>query len=403
MNRLYCCELLKIVQKKSLYVFLLAFLLIWCGYLNMLHSDQVMQEERKALFEEIRRCGQYDSVLEEYEEISARIRLISDPLEQEKPEDPYQIPGKYSSSLAEDEFLLRPAAARIRYMREYPEYIRFLQKQSQEAYNEAIAFQNHYEARRALHILGAYDPGLEIRFLDDTGWASYFQNSGYSIFILLLLILITIPLFVSDYETGVRALFFSTRCGRGQLFFARLLAAYTAGIAATLLFHVFQFACHAFRFDMGQADAAIQNIAAFRFCPYSISILSGAILSFLWGTAGSIAAVSLLALISCAFRKSLPSFLLSAILLGPLYALNPAANQQEGSPFSSAKELIDKSSHNFNFVALMDPAYYFSAYRNVNWFGFPIGSVTCLALLSSLMALLCILPAYFLFANKRLA
>lgn len=403
MNRLYCCELVKIAQRKSLYAFLLAFLLIWCGYLNMLCSDRVMPAEQKALFEEIRRSGQYDSVLEEYEEISAQVSALSNPLEPEKAGDPYLIPGKYGASLAEDDALLRPVAARIRYMREYPEYIRFIQNQAQDSYEEALAFRNDYEARRALHILDAYHPELEIRMLDDSGWTSYFQNNGYAVFILLLLALITIPLFVSDYETGVHALVFSTQSGRGRLFFAKLLAAYTAGAAVTLIFHVFQFACHAARFDMGQADSAIQNISAFRFCPYSISIFSGALLSFLWAAAGSLAAVSLLALVSCAFRKSLPSFLLSVMILGPLYGVNPAVSQREGAPFSLAKELIYKNSHHFNFISLADSAYYFSAYRNVEWFGLPVDSILCLSAVSMLIVFLSLFPAYRLFSNKRLA
>lgn len=118
-------------------------------------------------------------------------------------------------------------------------------------------------------------------FMYYNGWANFFGNLGLDIFLLLLLVCISIPIFEFEIDTQMHRINRIAVNGNGKLYWTKIfLGVMTSVMAAVTIFGI-DLLVSEMKFGLGNLNFPIQSIPAFEKCPWNTSI--GNVVLFVFG------------------------------------------------------------------------------------------------------------------------
>jgi len=205
----------------------------------------------------------------------------------------------------------------------------------------------------------------EPRFYNVLIWDEIFGflNGGGAVFLILLLAIVTAPVFSGETASGMDSVILSSKLGRRKVVTAKLAA---AGVFATLwaaCFFILNLSVY-FILSGGTdgSDKPLNSIYIFHISPYGgLTILSYLLISAGLAWLACLTCSAAAAFISATQRSSLPAFgIVLAVLLLP-QLLDTAGTRSALRPF------ID-----FGLIRIAQGAPLFSSYKAYNIFGTPV-------------------------------
>ena len=153
--------------------------------------------------------------------------------------------------------------------------------------------------------------------LDDRAWNTLFGSVNIDYCLLLIILLIIIPVFISEYEQGMSSLNHSTSQGGKKLVEKKLFLCLGITLLLCVEFYFLRLLYFYFTTGLEHGDYPIQSIEAFATSGKALSILEGYILLSALKTLAFISYTLLLAFFAVIFKKYAPTLFcgLGVILL----------------------------------------------------------------------------------------
>lgn len=247
-------------------------------------------------------------------------------------------------------------------------------------YRNIIKTQRGFSALNTENIVSGRSKGilLAVRF------------GASDILLLLLISMFTVKSVTSERERGYFPLIRTTVNGRARLGTAKLAAVVLASSAAALLLYGSGIAAGALVYGFGDIGRGIQSVNGFFACGEKISVgvflIRFAAVKLLFCAAFS-AAAFMFAALPMAFAAGCASIFAFAAVETLLYYAIPST-----SVFAPLRQI--------NLAAAADAAVLIGKYLNVNFFGYPVSSVTATLAASVLFAAVCGGAGVVLFSDK---
>lgn len=156
-------------------------------------------------------------------------------------------------------------------------------------------------------------------FFYDLDWESFLQRNTPDFLLLLALLLVIIPYFTNDFESGMYPLVRSMPDGRSRLLGVRLLCSCGVMLLLGFVLSVIELGGFYVNYGFENANAPVQSIQLFGDCPYALSVLEYAVISRMITALWCVPATCIAAVIALFQRRAL-----SAAFLGWLALVIPA-------------------------------------------------------------------------------
>lgn len=149
------------------------------------------------------------------------------------------------------------------------------------------------------------------------GWESFLRHISDIMLLLSFLIIIVItPVFSEEYSTQAAAVILTTKHGKKQCIWAKLIASFSFTLLLTILFWLLNFITIGSFFGFSGFDVSIQCAphGSFANCPWNINFGSYILLMFLFIVIAVITLTAIILIISAFNRSSFIAIILSSIL-----------------------------------------------------------------------------------------
>lgn len=214
------------------------------------------------------------------------------------------------------------------------------------------------------------------------GYDLFFGYDGFCALLLTALALCGIMLVTPETNGGMLLLLRSTKRGRSQTFFAKMIVGFFVTALLCVLFTGVTLLALFLKIGLHGINLPIQMVDSMALSPFSISIGEGIVLALGWRIFASLTFLSLIVLAACLFRRYLAVFTTALVVIGANYA---AATYSFLNDYSVLK--------NINFFWSLNGIRTLEAWRGVKLFG------KCMSLSPALVVIYLVLIAACLAAG----
>lgn len=158
------------------------------------------------------------------------------------------------------------------------------------------------------------------------GWERLLGNTNVDMILLLVILFLTAPIFLIEYESGTIILLLCGRNGKKMLAFQKILCATFCSIFITLLFALVEWVYIQTKFPLNYSDFPIQSIEIFSELQTTLSLIQSWELIVLLRIFGAMFTAVITCCFEVIFFKMAPTVLNSALLvITPIFLFNDAS------------------------------------------------------------------------------
>ncbi len=232
---------------------------------------------------------------------------------------------------------------------------------------------------------------------------NHFDFTAWDYAMIAFVIMLTVRMFTLDRESGAYKMVCSSYYGKGRTFVNQLSVCMLAGFAIIIVHTLCQLICGSIFYGLNRYSLPLQSYKYFEFCPFKMTLGEYLLIK----TAGKLllvmSVVSAAAMITCLFRKNIPSVVTAiVIVIGSMLVNNKLylmANDQSGSIIESQRRF--ESVRTFLPACLLKPDEYFRSLDYICIFNTAVPRFVCTAVITALISIICTVISYRAFTALR--
>lgn len=320
----------------------------------------------------------------------------------------YGEPGKFSQTRIMDYYLLQGVIYDIEYIIKYADSNAHALKQAQSNIELYKSRNDTYMVNQNKLILDMYSQKPALKIINTNGWF-YLNYNTQCFFILILLVIFISPIFSSEHENKMHPLIYSSVRGKKGILIAKLLTAATFAISVSVIFGVFNCGLCIFRYVLTGFSEYIQNYSYYTLSPFNITLGEYIAVHTLLIAFGSVCFSLIICLISAICKNGITSIAVSAVVVMGLYALLfaaylPAITGIDLFYFTNSTFYAKYLSVNEKYLitGLLEPHQYFTGFKTVKFFDWPILTLYYNIILSLIKCILLVIATALAYCRPKI-
>lgn len=151
--------------------------------------------------------------------------------------------------------------------------------------------------------------------IDMDGWSKLLENEQLDYFLILLIMLVTVPIFCNEYETKMQDLHICSRNGRGQMIVVKAVIAGLLAMFTCLMFHAIEYFFYKQIYGLDYGYAPIRSLEFFKDSTLHTSLFSLWIMIVCIRILGALYTSLLVLMISVMVKRSLLAVVTNCVFI----------------------------------------------------------------------------------------
>lgn len=146
----------------------------------------------------------------------------------------------------------------------------------------------------------------EYRYIIDwRGWNTLLSHDGPDVLLILCLLIVMVPLFCNEYESGMYPLLLSSVKGKYKTPIIKLLTGFVLGAIITILFSLAEYFCINLMVGLNNGGFPLQSLEYFEYSEHYISLKQAFLITVVFRIIGAILFTGLISLVGVLSKKSI--------------------------------------------------------------------------------------------------
>jgi hypothetical protein len=156
----------------------------------------------------------------------------------------------------------------------------------------------------------------EYRYITDwRGWNTLLSHDRPDVLLLFCLLIVMVPLFCNEYESGMYSLLLSSVKGKYKTPVIKLLSGFVLGATITILFSLAEYLCVNFMVGLNNGEFPLQSLEFFENSEHYISLNQAFFITVVFRIIGAVLFTVLISLISIISKKSIITLFVCSTLV----------------------------------------------------------------------------------------